>query len=729
MNIGGTEMHIVTFVITVFELAMLFFQVIYFLERTNDRNRLYYLILLIFLILYNVCSGLFPDPKIPIPIQIQVILSYLVGFAMSMYVVYYFYIVFELEHLRLFATRGVFIFLLLPFFLGFLLPYLYTGNLKTSRQLTVIVPFFYGLGFIYYTAKALRAKYKNASKRRKKDDLYGHAVAVYISVICWAMLPVIVFFGDFQVIEQTVTNAGFLAMSIVYVRSSIQNARKEFRRLSESESVLKAKVEIRTAQLKELNDRMKNVFINVAHEIKTPLMLVNNYLHDYTETRTQGDLNNNNIINAQTFLNKLTADIVNLFDIQSLERGFAIYDHRKACSFSQILIDKIDLFRHHAEKNGIIIESEIEDDLQVMANPYAIERVTNNLITNAIKFSISGGQISIKLYSNGDKIIFSVIDEGIGMDSNVQKKVFEPFYRLSQPTEGYREGMGLGLAIVKAIVDSLNGVIKIESHVGQGTEVSVTFHRHQNFTPVDKHVVSNDFLAVPSPDSQDVLSDRTLPHVLLVENNASLASYLSGKLGQHFNVYVCLNGSDAMRRLPSLKRIDVIICDIMMEKVSGYDFFRIISTSQSWKHVPFIFITARSGDRDRLAAFKLGAIHYLEKPFLTSELIFKVQALISNLKAQHAALTAGAPFIPNEAAASTTGKLRSLSIETGLAEYDLTQREVEVARLVAMGQPYKEIADQLNISVKTVSRHVTNIFSKMSVSNRVELVHKLGLVQ
>lgn len=722
-------MHIVTFVITVFELAMLFFQVIYFLERTADRNRLYYLILLIFLILYNVCSGLFPDPGIPIPIVIQVILSYLVGFAMSMYVVYYFYKVFELEHLRFFATRGVFLFLLIPFVVGFLLPYLYTGNLQMSRQLTVIVPFFYGLGFIYYTAKALNHKFKNGPKKRMKDDLYGHAVAVYISVICWATLPVIVFFGDFQVIEHTVTNAGFLTMSVIYVRSSIRIARKEHRRLSQSETILRQKVEIRTAQLKQLNEQMKNVFINVAHEIKTPLMLVNNYLHDCTDTlEQQGNLNNGNLINAQTYLNKLTSDIINLFDIQSLERGFAIYDHRKASSFSQILNDKIDLFRHHAAQNRLVVESEIEDDQLVMANPHALERITNNLIANAIKFSAAGGRITIKLYSDSDNTIFRVVDDGVGIDDSVKQKVFEPFYRLSQPAEMHREGLGLGLAIVKAIVDSLNGTIKLESVAGQKTEISVVLKRYFGSTAPDKHIVSDDYVEMPDRPSKDLLIDSKLPYILLVENNAALANYLSGKLGAYFNVYVCANGSDALRRLPSFNRIDVVVCDIMMEKVGGYEFFRIVSASKSWKHVPFIFITARSGVSDRLAAFKLGAIHYLEKPFLTSELIFKVKALVSNLKAQHAALTAGASLSSSEDLVPNTGKLRSIAkLPDPAVEYDLTPREVEVAKLVAMGQPYKEIADRLNISVKTVSRHVSNIFSKMSVSNRVELVHKLGL--
>lgn len=266
MMFWETQMHIVTFCITMFELGMLFFQVIHFLERTNDNNRLMYLILLLFLITYNVCSGLFPDEKIPIPIMLQNIVAYFVGFAMSMYVVYYFYKVFDLKHLRFFATYGLFFFLFIPFLAFFVLPYMVTGDLQMSRKLTVIIPFFYGLGFIYSTARALIIKFKEYKRQGELniDALYTHAITAYISTLCWACLPVIVFFGDFQVLEHSVTNAGFLLMSIIYVRSSIQQSRMEYSKLVVSEAGLKETVKEQTLQIEQLNDSQKEIFIRLA---------------------------------------------------------------------------------------------------------------------------------------------------------------------------------------------------------------------------------------------------------------------------------------------------------------------------------------------------------------------------------------------------------------------------------------------------------------------------------
>lgn len=225
-----TEMHMVTFSIVVFEMVMLFFQVIWFLQRTSDRNRLLYLILLIFLILYNVCSGLFPDERLLLPVRLQIVIAYMVGFTMSMYFIYYFYKAFDLRNLRFFATYGLLIFLLLPFVLLFIIPYFITGDLELSRKLTVVIPFLYGLSFIYATARALVIKFKESKLRKESTDHYWYEqiISAYVALLCWGALPVIVFFGDFQVLEHSVTNAGFLMMTIIYIRSSIRQSRMEY---------------------------------------------------------------------------------------------------------------------------------------------------------------------------------------------------------------------------------------------------------------------------------------------------------------------------------------------------------------------------------------------------------------------------------------------------------------------------------------------------------------------
>jgi DNA-binding CsgD family transcriptional regulator len=228
----GTQMYMVTFAITVFEIAMLFFQVIYYLERTSDHKRLLYLILLVAVILYNITSGLFPDENIPIPVSLQNVIAYLFAFSTSMYFVYYYYKAFDLKLLRFFATFGSLIFLFVPFLFLFVVPYYITGNLALSRKLTVVIPFLYGISFIIATTRAFIFKFR--VKEYSDKTKYELVIAAYVALLCWVALPVIVFFGDFQVLEHSITNSGFMIMTVVYIRSSIHQSRKEYLMLLKS---------------------------------------------------------------------------------------------------------------------------------------------------------------------------------------------------------------------------------------------------------------------------------------------------------------------------------------------------------------------------------------------------------------------------------------------------------------------------------------------------------------
>lgn len=252
MYFMGTQMHMVTFAITAFEVAVLFFQVVYLLERPNDKNRLLYLIMLVLFILYNVTSGLFPDPAIPIDIMMQNVIAYLIAFITSMYFVYYYYKAFDLKLLRFFATFGSLIFLFLPFACLFVIPYFITGDLALSRKLTVVIPFLYGVAFIIATTRAFIFKFRvNGYSDRIKFQL---VLAAYLALLCWVTLPIVVFFGDFQVLEHSLTNSGFLIMSIVYIRTSIYQSRKEYLMLLKSAQNVEQLIE-ENCQLYKLTNR------------------------------------------------------------------------------------------------------------------------------------------------------------------------------------------------------------------------------------------------------------------------------------------------------------------------------------------------------------------------------------------------------------------------------------------------------------------------------------------
>lgn len=724
----------VTFLITMFEVVMLVFQVIYFLERPADKSRLQYLILLLCLIAHNITSGILPDNDVPMHIDLQNIIAYFVGFMMSMYVVYYFYKVFELGHLKFFATYGLLFFLFLPFVFLFVVPYLLTEDLKLSSRLTVIIPFFYGLGFIYYTARALRMKFKESKKEGKviSDPLYEHAIAAYISMVCWAALPVIVFFGDFQVLEHSVTNAGFLMMTIIYVRSAITQSRKEYQKLLDSErnlqqlnQDLRKKVKRRTRKLEQLMEERKATFINLAHETKTPLTLINNYLDEYI----QKNKNTEEINIIKRNIGRLTADIVNFFDIESYEKGFSMYNHDQVSNFSVLLNSKLVLFETAAKRKELKFRFRVEEGICVKAHPGAIDRIVNNILDNAIKYSSHGGSVGISLIRENDKLKFSVTDTGSGIPTELHYRIFDPYYKLSVHAKN-SEGMGMGLSIVKRIVDDLHGEIIVESKHGLGTEMIVFLPLYHG-EPIHAQEISIDSgdvdFAVNQVLLQESLNNEGKSFILIVEDNPDMMKFLIQKLKGDYNIAIAQNGKDALQRMEKLNFLDLIISDVMMDGGDGFDLCKSVYEIDRYAHIPFIFLTAKAGPEDRIKGLGLGAVDYIEKPFKMEELLIKIEVILSNLKKHRAAIVSKAY---QSMLADTGPVLKTITPKRGLftdncKKYHLTSREVEIVKWLIKGLPYKTIGDSLNISDKTVAKHISNIFSKVEVGNKLELINKL----
>ena len=729
----NTEMHMVTFAITVVELVMLVLQIIHFLQRPSDNKRLQYLILLILLIVHNIVAGLFPDKNIPIPVGTQTIAAYFVGFLMSIYAVYYFYKVFELHSLKFYATYGALLFLLLPFLALFVVPYLLTGNTFLSSRMAVIIPFFYGLGYIYQTARSFIQKFRVQRKEGKEVDktLYHNAIAAYVFAVCWASLPLVVFFGNFQVLAHSVTNAGFLVMTVVYVRSNIIQSRQEYEKLLRSEHelkqmnrVLKKKVKRRTEKLEATLESRRTTMINLAHETKTPLTLINNYLSEHIDKH--GETQEIKVIRNN--MKRLTNDIVNLFDVESYERGFSIYNNDQVSNFTSLLNDKVELFRLAAQKRGIGLRAHVDKQLYVRAHPGAVDRIVNNLLENAIKYSDRGSAIETGLFQDGQQFVtFYVSDSGRGIPEDQREKVFEPYYKLSVGGKN-SDGMGMGLSIVKRIIADLNGSIELTSEVDRGTEIRISLPRENDPTEVVQEGVSSsdiDFAYNQILLEENLDGDK--PFVILVEDNIEMLNFLQSKLKAKYNIAVARNGKEAIERLNSLSSVDLIISDIMMDEMDGYELCKEISTFERYAHIPFVFLSAKGTSEDRLAGLNLGAVTYIQKPFEIDELVARVDSILSNLKRHREAFV-------NKAYKATMSDLHNLDqavtgkrcdFTDNCKKHHLTFREVEIVKLLINGSPYKVISADLSISEKTVSKHVSNIFSKVGVNSKIELISRL----
>lgn len=727
MLLPGTQMHIVTFIFVCIEIVIFFYLVIYRLARPDDKTTFLNIFLIFLLITYNVSGGLLPDTNLPGSFFVQNIIAYATGFITPCYFPYYVYKAFGLEKMKFHAYRGVFLFLMMPY-LAFVIVFAVSNDLDTAKNI-LILPVLYALWVIYSLLKAIRFKYKNNfNSKESKEEL---AVLV-LSLTPWIGLPVITYFDLSQAAEASVTNAGFLLLLALQVSRHIKQLKAEHQKLVDSEmqllnwnTTLQQEVNKRTKELEKINEQKTNTFINLAHETKTPLTLINNYLEEYINKK--GNSEELNVVKKN--IDKLSSDIVNFFDLEKFNKGFPVYNHEQVSDFSGILRDNLILFKEYSKKRKIELSENVENDVFIKADPVSINRIINNLIENAIKFSPDGCVIEISLQSYGEKIIFSVKDCGMGIPPELHKRVFEPYYQISNQKRSI-QGMGLGLPIVKKVIQELNGEIQIDSNPQKapGTKMTVLLTRH---------ILQQDQLASPNISDKNILADiesltlRETIHdlhkqtILIVEDNLSMVNYLNIKLSENYNVYAALNGNEALKKIKNLEALpDLIISDVMMDKVDGYAFAKIISKNPNYNHIPFIFLSAKATKTAKVQGLKLGAIDFIQKPFSINELIQKIESILSNAAKQKRTALATA-F--NALSASTNFKSQPVSnaFDQNCQLYNLTSREKDIAKLICEGYKYKDIGETLFIAERTVTKHVQNIFEKIGVSNKIELINKL----
>lgn len=474
------------------------------------------------------------------------------------------------------------------------------------------------------------------------------------------------------------------------------------------------------------NTRQKtNYFINLAHETKTPLTLIKNYLEKYISKVGV----NEEILVIKQNIDKLSRDMVNFLDSEKLKNGQVYYNHDQVIDFSMMIKEKIPLFRSAASNKNIKIEDDIQKDIFVKGDPYALDRVINNLIDNAIRYTNDNGVIKISLKINDNQVEFIVEDNGIGISLEQQKNLFQPFHQLSHEKRNI-QGIGMGLYIVKQIIDSLDAEIEIKSEEENGSKFIVILNRH---TVTPDEVIQQDLeYSIPGTDySKIIIEDEIIiadkHNILVVEDNLKLLKFLQENLKKHYNIIIALNGQEALNKLEQTNKVDLIISDIMMDIMDGYHFFKQVSCNDEYNNIPFIFLTVKTSIDEKIKALSDGVIDYIYKPFSIDEVMMKIQVILKYNKIQkekfrREMIKKISHFISDESPAFNA-ELLNQKHDQVFQSYGISLREKEVIEEIIKGNECKEIAFSLNISENTVNTHLKKIYKKCKINNRVELVN------
>ena len=486
-------------------------------------------------------------------------------------------------------------------------------------------------------------------------------------------------------------------------------------------------LEIANNKLKEENRKRTDFFINLAHETRTPLTLIQNNLAGYVKKVGQSDDLNNIMINV----NKLIRDMVNYLDIEKLNRNQFFFDHTLIVELADSIKNKALLYDNITSKKKITINVNIEDEpVYTKIDPYAFDRIINNLMDNAIKFNKTGGKIYLSLNALSEKIILVVRDTGIGIPDNEIQHVFEPYYQILHEKRQV-QGLGMGLGIVKKIIDDIKGEISIESKYGEGTTLKISFARH--FPAENEKTYNNIELSNPLDISVIELKpetyDESKPVVFAVEDNLEFIQLLQNSLTEKFNFFYALDGKEAIEKLESVQSPDVIIADIMMPEMDGYEFYEKMTKIEKFEDIPVIFVTAKTTIDDRIEGLKKGAVDFITKPVLVDELVIKIDNIISRKKRsdddKNRIIKQAKDFVSDEFEKRI---LHGNNVETGnlfkqkCLEYSITGREQKIIGYILQGLEYKEIADNLGVSINTIRTQVKRIYAKCSISNKFELM-------
>lgn len=507
----------------------------------------------------------------------------------------------------------------------------------------------------------------------------------------------------------------FIALVIFTSKFYFENKKKE-------SIIIKQKDELESFNkyLKQTNEQKTNFFINLAHETKTPLTLIDNYLEK--DIKKRGASEEIEIVKQNIY--KLQRDMINFLDIEKIDRKQIFYNHNQIIDFSNILSLKIIMFKEIANKKDIKIKSEIEENIYIKIDPYAIDRIINNLIDNAIKYTKNGGYIDVSLKLNNGKVEFIIRDTGIGISKEEQENIFKPYYQVSHNKSNI-QGIGMGLNITKKIIDEVGGKIEVESKINEGTKFTIRLKKH---ILTDKDIIQ-EMIEYSTPVSnitdiklKEEKYNESKNNIFIVEDNLEMLSYLQDNLLDKYNVFYAKNGKEALEKLKNIPKPDIIIADIMMDVMDGYEFYENIKKGEVFTDIPFLFLTAKSGINEKIKALSKGAIDFISKPFDLNELLFKLNNILEvNIKHEK-------KFIESIYKTSKVqlkevdNKIEAIDYDKLKGKYNLSNKEVEICKLIKEGLMNKEIGQRLNKAESTIKNYIKIIFEKLFVNKREKAI-------
>ena len=452
--------------------------------------------------------------------------------------------------------------------------------------------------------------------------------------------------------------------------------------------------------IKEM-ERMKSTFFtNITHEFRTPLSVVQAAAGDVLNRSSDPEVRRDaldilrhgkgllNLINQILDIAKLTE--------KSAVKAVPEWKYGDIVGFISMICES---YRPFAQTAGVrLVFSSPVEELEMDFIPDYVQKIVGNLLSNAVKFSPSGADVLLFVKQEEADVHIIVCDKGVGMTAEQKDKIFIPFYQA--PTDSQRIGSGIGLSLVKLSVEAMNGRVDVHSAPGEGTVFIVRIPLAYGgkvsgrLNMAEYNIPEADTLATTRLEiNEDIVCGTDSFSILIIEDTAEVARWQMKQLGEGYSYYFASDGESGLARAEEIIP-DLIITDIMMPGMDGYEVCRRIRSSELLNHIPVIMVTAKATHEDRMKGLAAGADAYLEKPFHADELAVRVSKLLEQRKLLQskweAVIRQGEPVEENPAAnelpdadRAFVGKFTDAvnkCFETGTLDYDFIASEMCLTR-------------------------------------------------
>lgn len=380
------------------------------------------------------------------------------------------------------------------------------------------------------------------------------------------------------------------------------------------------------AQQHEMDELKLKLFTNVSHEFRTSLTLIMGPLQHLLE---KGSGEGRDLMEIMYRSSERLRRLVNqLLDFRKMDAG-KMEVHPTTQDLVPFLREVFDTFNYYAGEKHL--EYAFHSDTESLVMDFdkdKVDKMVYNLLSNAFKYTDTGGRVTLSLTSGPQEVQISVSDDGIGIAPEDAERLFKRFYQSGDRVAVSRGGSGLGLNMTYELAQLMGGDITVTSEPGKGSIFTITL-------PVTVSAIPEEEVAAPPEavhsDETNLPDEREKELILVVEDNPDMQAYFHTVIGGEYHIATAGNGQEGLEKAVDIMP-DIIISDVMMPVMDGEQMFRAVKADERISHIPVILLTAIQDEKRVAESLNMGIDDYITKPFSPTILLARISNILRRRK-------------------------------------------------------------------------------------------------